>query len=38
MCSFDVQVLQSLDMLGFHALGIEVNEEINENVAKGNKK
>lgn len=35
MCTFDVQVLQSL---GLRALGSEVNEEVNENVAGRNKK
>lgn len=35
MCTFDAQVLLSL---GLGALGSEVNEEINENVAGGNKK
>lgn len=35
MCTFDVQVLQSL---GLRVLGSEVNEEVNENVAGRNKK
>lgn len=33
-----MQVLQYSDLLGFHALEIQVNEEMNENVARGNNK
>lgn len=31
-----MQVLQSSGLLGLRALGPDVNEEMNENVAKGN--
>lgn len=31
-----MQVLQSSGLLGLHALGPDVNEEMNGNVAKGN--
>lgn len=33
---FDIHVLQSSGLLTLHALGPEVNEEMNENVARGN--